>query len=195
MQLRLSFVSLILGFALLVQSAPAFAGTTGTLSGTVTETGTASPIADASVTVSSPSQTATTTTDAIGHFVFLSLAPDTYTVSVDKNGYDPVSRPGITILADQTRITSLGMVKSLKTIASVRSQAATALVKPGTTSDVYSVNPETMRQTAVLGGGGNLNNAYSAMTTGIWTSTVYSRRRLLSDRLRIRRRSGKPFVR
>jgi hypothetical protein len=165
MQLRLSFVSLILGFALLVQSAPAFAGTTGTLSGTVTETGTASPIADASVTVSSPSQTATTTTDAIGHFVFLSLAPDTYTVSVDKNGYDPVSRPGITILADQTRITSLGMVKSLKTIASVRSQAATALVKPGTTSDVYSVNPETMRQTAVLGGGGNLNNAYSAITS------------------------------
>jgi hypothetical protein len=164
-KLRTSLVSFLLCIALFAGAVPAWAGTTGTLTGTLRETGTGSPIPDASVTASSPSQTATTTTDAVGRFVFLSLAPDTYTVSATKEGYDPVSRPGITILADQTRTTSLNTQKTLKTIASVRTQAATALVKPGTTSDVYSVNPETMRQTAVLGGGGNLNNAYSAITS------------------------------
>lgn len=39
------------------------------------------------------------------------------------------------------------------------------LVKPGTTSDVYSVNSTVTQAAAGLGGGGNLNNAYSAIAS------------------------------
>ena len=39
------------------------------------------------------------------------------------------------------------------------------VVKPGTTSDVYSVNATVTQAVAGVGGGGNLNNAYSAIAT------------------------------
>ena len=39
------------------------------------------------------------------------------------------------------------------------------VVKPGTTSDIYSVNATVTQAAAGIGGGGNLNNAYSAITT------------------------------
>ncbi|HVA26847.1 MAG TPA: carboxypeptidase-like regulatory domain-containing protein, partial [Candidatus Baltobacteraceae bacterium] len=63
----------------------ALAGTTGGVGGTVTDASGA-PVAGASVSFASPSENATGTTDAGGHFSFLSLAPDTYTVSIQKAG-------------------------------------------------------------------------------------------------------------
>lgn len=150
--------------ALLFQPLAVIAGTTGVVTGNVTlDTG--EPVADAMVTANSPSQASTVTSDASGHFVFLSLRPDTYTISAEKSRYQPVSIPGITVFADQTRTVSLTTTKALKTIARVTSLSAHALVRPGTTSDVYSVDPGTARQAAVLGGGGNLNNAYSAIAS------------------------------
>jgi hypothetical protein len=140
------------------------AGTTGGLSGTVTIAGTGEPIAGATVVAASASQSATTHSDATGHFVFLSLVPDTYTISATKEGYDPTTTAGVTVFADQTQTVAITTHKTLRTIATVRSQAGGALVKPGTTSDIYSVNAATARNTAVLGGGGNLNNAYSAIS-------------------------------
>jgi hypothetical protein len=140
------------------------AQTTGTINGRIVTTTTGAPVADASVTATSPSQNATVHTDASGHFVFISLPPDTYTISATKTDYEPVSRPGISVFADQTRTVNLAMQPSLKTIASVTTRA-TALVRPGTTSDIYSVDPTTAERTAVLGGGGNLNNAYSGIAS------------------------------
>ncbi len=69
----------------MVVGAPrAFAGTTGSVTGTVARVG-GGPIAGARVTAISPSQTLTVTTDASGRFSMLSLAPDTYTISVSKD--------------------------------------------------------------------------------------------------------------
>jgi len=62
--------------AALLCASPARAGTTGGISGTVVDAGTTTPVADARVTVTSPSQSANTTTDAAGRFHFVSLAPD-----------------------------------------------------------------------------------------------------------------------
>ncbi|HET7813633.1 MAG TPA: TonB-dependent receptor [Candidatus Baltobacteraceae bacterium] len=150
--------------ALLFQPAVVYAGTTGTVNGVVViNTGEAVP--DATVTANSASQQATVHSDNTGRFVFLSLAPDTYVISVTKDGYDPVAVPGVSVFADQTRTVTLLTRKTLKTIANVTSQSATALVRPGTTSDVYSVDPATASKTGVLGGGGNLNNAYSAIAS------------------------------
>ena len=141
------------------------AGTTGALSGAVVLTGTTTPIADAVITATSPSQTAVARSDAGGHFSFVSLTPDTYTVSVEKSGYDPYAVSGISILADATQTLALQMNKSLRTIGRVTARNASSLVKPGTTADVYSVDATQQDRVSGLGGGGGLNSAYSAIAT------------------------------
>ncbi len=161
-RLRHVYVAALLLIAFLYQGTWALAGTTGSLSGVVTTTSNA-PISGADVTVSSPSGHSSTTTDAGGHFNFLSLAPDTYTVTVSKANYANTSTPGVVVFADQAQTLQLQMSQQLKTIATVRSQAQGTLVKAGTTTDVYAVNATTATALATSGGGNNLNSAYSAI--------------------------------
>ena len=158
-------IALAVALAFLATGIPAFAGTTGGLSGTVTETGSAVPIAGAKITANSPSQLAVAISDAAGHFAFVSLAPDEYTVSVEKTGYEPASFPGVTVFADAQQTLSLAMHKSLTTIASVKSRASSDLVRAGTTSDLYSINAAQQDRVSALGGGGALNSAYSAIAS------------------------------
>lgn len=160
--LRQVVVALALLVAFLTQATWALAGTTGRLVGQVTDEKGA-PIAGAAVKASSASQTVAATTDAGGHFTFLSLAPDTYTVSVSKENYNPTTYPGVTIFADQSQTLALTMQKGLKTIATVGARASGNLVKSGTTADVYSVNSATQTAVQGIGGGGNLDSAYSAI--------------------------------
>ncbi len=143
----------------------ALASVTGGLTGIVVDAETSAPIAGAQVTAASPSQTATVTSDAAGHFSFLTLGPDTYTVSVNKSGYEPTSVPGQVVFADTIQNVTVRMPRSLKTIARVTAAAAGALVKSGTTADVYSINSATQTATSALGGGGLINQAYSAIST------------------------------
>ncbi len=164
-RLRHAGIAVLLLVALLGQGTWVLAGTTGTLSGTVRDLDGNSTVANARVTVLSPSQTTSTLTDATGHFTFVSLAPDTYTVSVNKEGYENASEGGVTVLADQVQTLALSVHKTMRTIAQVTSRAAGSLVKPGTTSDVYSVNAKTQEAVSALGGGGGLNSAYSAVAT------------------------------
>jgi hypothetical protein len=147
------------------------AGVTGNVTGIVRDASGA-PLAGVGVTAISPSQTAVTTTDATGHFILLSLAPDTYTIDLSKIGYQSISFPGTAIFADQTQHLALTMTKAIKFIAHVTSQAGSSLVKSGVGGDLYSVNAAQAAAAAALGGGGNLNNAYSAMASvpGIQTS-------------------------
>jgi protocatechuate 3,4-dioxygenase beta subunit len=85
--MRISLWRLYFGvvtFALFTATAivqAANAGTTGSLGGTVVDSKTGAPIASAAVSVTSPSQSTTAATDKAGHFEFLSLIPDTYTVA------------------------------------------------------------------------------------------------------------------
>jgi hypothetical protein len=142
---------------------PATAGTTGSLAGTVVSAASGQPVAGALVHVSSPSQVATTHTDAGGRFVFLSLAPDTYVITIDLNGYEPYSASGLSIFADQAQTLSFRLNHTLKTIAQVQSRSSLSEVRPGTITDVYSVNPAVTKAAAPIGGGGGLNNVYSAI--------------------------------
>ncbi len=142
------------------------AGTTGSITGVVTNSSTNAPISGAVVTATSPSQTATTKTDASGHFGFISLAPDTYNVTVSAgNGHDAFALSGVTVQADQTQSVALTVSPTLQTIGSTTARSASALVKPGTTVDVYSVNPVVQDKASTMGGGGLLNSAWSAITT------------------------------
>jgi hypothetical protein len=141
----------------------AYAGTTGSVTGAVVSTNGA-PVAGARVVAVSPSQTATVTTDAAGRFSMLSLAPDTYTFTAAKEGFESASLTGVSVFADQLQTLRVTLVPSLRTIAHVTARSSMDLVKPGTTSDVYSVNATVAAAAAGMGGGGNLNNAYSAIS-------------------------------
>ena len=57
------------------------------------------------------------------------------------------------------------MHKALKTIAQVSSRSASSLVRPGTTADIYSINAAQQARLSVLGGGSDLNSAYSAVAS------------------------------
>ncbi len=162
---RRAVLAVVLLVSMLCQGTWALAGTTGGLSGTVTDAQSNAPIAGANVTVSSPSQTATGTTDSTGHFAFLSLAPDTYTIAVEHAGYEPITVPGNPVFADTVQRVGVRMATQLKTIATVRSQGAGSLVRSGTTADVYAVNAAQQQAVAAVGGGGGLNSAYSAIAT------------------------------
>src|SRR5580698_6808990 len=162
MKMRYVAVTLILAVAVTL---PAKAGTTGGISGVVVEFATNTPVAGVTVGVTSPSQSATATTDARGHFAFLSLAPDEYTIALQKTGYAPISYAGVAVFADAQQTLTLSMHLALKTIASVTSRRTSSLVRPGTTADLYSVSAAQQERTAVLGGGGALNSAYSAIAS------------------------------
>ncbi len=161
---RRLITALVMGALCASQVTWALAGTTGAVSGTVTDSAGAA-VADASITAISSSQTAAAKTDARGSFAFLNLAPDTYTISIEKTGYNPISYAGVTIFADQNETLSFKLTKALKEIAKVSARAAGNLVKGGTTSDVYSVNQATAKQVATSAGGYNLDNAYSAIAS------------------------------
>jgi hypothetical protein len=164
---RRGIVAVLLLIAFVLQGTTSvLAGTTGNISGSVVDPQSNQPVSGARVTATSPSQSATTTSDTTGRFSFLSLAPDTYTVSVaETSTRDAASTSGVTVQADQSITVSLTQPTKLKQIGSVTSRAAGALVKPGTTADVYSINAVTQDKASGVGGGGNLNSAWSAIAT------------------------------
>src|SRR5581483_8280055 len=159
MRLPRALLSTVLFFAFLPVSARA--GSTGGIVGRVVDAATQAPIAGAVVTASAPSQTATT--DASGSYRFLTLVPDTYTLAVNKSSYDSVVQPGLSVFADQVQTFNVAMNKTLRTIAHVTSREAANLIKPGTTSDVYSVNAAGQKAAGSLIGPGGLSNAYGAI--------------------------------
>ncbi len=169
--LRRVALAAILSVAFLFQGTWALAATTGGIAGIVHDD-TGAPIAGATVEAISPSQTATATTDARGHFVFLVLQPDTYTLTVTKDGYQTTSLAGNTVFADQTQQVVLIAPRAIKVIAHVTGTAAN-LVKPGVSGDIYNVTPAQQAAAAALGGGGNLNSAYSAIAAvpGVFLGT------------------------
>lgn len=101
--LRLTFATVGLLVALGSQGGLALAGTSGGMAGTVTDSKTGAPIAGVRLRASSPSQAATTTTDAKGHYLFFSLQPDDYTITAVKDGYATQSISGESVYADQTQ--------------------------------------------------------------------------------------------
>jgi hypothetical protein len=157
-------IALLAVLVLLFQGTWALAGTTGALNGVVTLAD-GTPIAGAKVAASSPSESVSTTSDNTGHYSFVSLIPDTYTVTASKDGYDTTSQPGVSVFADNTATVHVQMQVSTKILGHITTTAASALVKPGTTADVYSVNAATAAKVAGLGGGGGLDSAYSAIAS------------------------------
>jgi len=177
-------VALLALLVFAVQGTWALAGTTGTLTGYV-RLQDGSPVAGAKVTATSPSEVISATTDAGGHFSFVSLTPDTYSVSAAKDGYDTVSQSGITVIADNQQTVTLHTQRQAAVLAVIPVRAANELVRPGTTADVYSVNAAQAAKFSTLGGGGGTDTTYGAIAAlpGVfvggqqmgWMQTVHIR--------------------
>ena len=166
-QVRRGVLAVLLLIAFVLQGTTSvLAGTTGVINGSVVDPTSNQPVSGARVTAVSASQSATTTTDASGRFSFISLNPDTYTITAaESSTRDAASTSGVTVQADQTVNVNVAQPTKLKVIGTVTSRAAGALVKPGTTADVYSINAVTQDKASNVGGGGNLNSAWSAIAT------------------------------
>jgi hypothetical protein len=119
---------------------PAFAGTTGTLTGTVRGDG-GQPLSGVRVTATAPTGSSTATTDARGFYALQALTPDTYTVSFELAGYEPFAATGTTIQQDLVSRLNETLKRSvLRQIASVGARGAGSLYKPYTGTDVYNVS-------------------------------------------------------
>lgn len=94
------------------QAGVALAGTSGDIAGIVTDAKTGAPVAGVHLKISSPSQTVNTTTDAHGRFIVFALQPDDYTLTADRQGYDPRSVSGFPVFADQTQQYDLTLTPS-----------------------------------------------------------------------------------
>lgn len=128
-------------FALSAPSAFAAGGVYGTLSGTVLDASTRSPISGATVTAKSPSNSYTATTDSGGRFTILGVAVDTYTVTITASGHDLVNVPGVTVFGDQPNsVGTVSLEPHLATIARVTSRSVSSAYQPTQTTDSYTIN-------------------------------------------------------
>ena len=120
-----------------VRPGAAAEATTGAIVGAVSDA-TGAPVAGARVSAAAPSGRSQAISDARGRFTILGLSPDAYTVSIEANGFESQSEPGINVLPGQTERTSFRLEKRLRTIGRVVASARTYTV--GATSDAFTVS-------------------------------------------------------
>ena len=99
--MKVSALALLVALVALAAPIRCIAGTTGVLNGYVRDAS-GKPAANALVSVLSPSEREKTYTDQHGFFVFLSLPPDVYSISVEKRGTSNAYALGARIESDQT---------------------------------------------------------------------------------------------
>lgn len=148
----------VMGAALCIQRQPAWAGTTGGISGRVLDDK-SNPVPNARVTATAPSQSATATADAKGFYSILNLAPDTYSVTAGKDGFDPATLSGITVQADQNVAVDVTIKPSARILGHVTTTAAVSVVSKNTTGDLYAVNAQAINK--YQGGAGGAETLYS----------------------------------
>jgi len=160
---RSLFVSLAV-LLFVAQGTPrALASSLGVLSGTVTSAQTKAPLPGVRVTVTAPTGTYHATTDARGFFSITGVFADTYTVSYEIQGYQAVSRSGVTVNADQTQIADASLTKALRTIARVATRSIGGAFQPNQTTDTYTANPTQIEQTQ----GNAINISESQLITSL----------------------------
>lgn len=144
------FAAAVAACAALALAAPALAGTTGVIDGTVTDAQTGSGLAGVSVSATSPSAAKSVTTDAKGFFVLEALPPDTYTVTFSREGYGTESITGITVVQDQISRVNEPLKTEAKVLGRVAVTAAGSLVQKNQPADVYTISGQQL--TAATGG-------------------------------------------
>jgi hypothetical protein len=136
---------------LLTSILPAYAqagGSSGNVNGTiVSPSGT--PVPNAAVRLASPSGSFSQRTNDHGYFSFLGVPTDTYTISVEAPGYNPLTQQGITLAGAQTL--TLGAVKLspiTQLIGRVSARSAASAFQPNQTIPQYTVSGAVLQTAA-----------------------------------------------
>ncbi|HEY1682093.1 MAG TPA: carboxypeptidase-like regulatory domain-containing protein [Candidatus Tumulicola sp.] len=114
------------------------AETTGALRGVVTDQRHA-PVAGATVVATSPAQREETVTDAAGHFVFISLVPATYAVTITRREFGTIAIQDVAVSADATTSMVARMSRVFWLIDGMQVRQKAALVQPGRAADAYVI--------------------------------------------------------
>jgi len=143
---RLAVALAITGVFLLQFVSPASASTVGVINGTVTDATSHKPLADVKVTAASPSGSYHATTDSHGFYTMTGVYADTYNLSFQLTGYQPISATGVTVFADQSITVNETMEKSLKVIAQAYARSSGSAFQPTQTVDTVSIGPQQIQE-------------------------------------------------
>lgn len=136
---------LFLVLTFVVTVTPCFGQVSATLSGTVSDaTGASVPGAGVTATNSGTGVSSKVTTDASGRYVFLSLAPGVYSISVQKAGFQSKTIAGIQLLVDQKATLDVQVhVGELTTTVQVQGQIALVQINTASLSTVIGTTQAT----------------------------------------------------
>jgi hypothetical protein len=123
-------------------------GQTGNVAGTIVDVQSRQPIANATVSIVSPSGRYMAKTNARGFFSILGLSVDTYTLSIEAPGYEALVQSGVTIIGDQTiGLGTIALTKRLHTIGRVKARSQSSAFQPSQTVDSVTVSGARIVQT------------------------------------------------
>jgi outer membrane receptor protein involved in Fe transport len=140
-----TFTALLLSLILL--SSGARAGTTGKISGRVSEKGTGGPLVGANVLIVGTTLGAAASVD--GGYVILNIPPGQYDLRVTLVGYAPMLVKGVRVVADQTTVIDARLEVSSVELGEVVVRAERPMVQKDMTATSYIVTSEQMQMLPV----------------------------------------------
>ena len=145
-----------------------FAGTTGKLTGTITDASTKEPLFGANIIITGTSLGAATDID--GNYVILNIEPGVYTVRISMIGYKSVNVEDVRIVVDRTTDISLSLYSTSLELGEVVISAETPMVQKDLTSSIAVMTRDEIEelpvsdfsellqlQAGVVGSGNNLH--------------------------------------
>jgi len=144
-EFRRPFVASLLA-ALLMLQATAKAAETGQIVGNVADAVSGQPIANATVSAVSPSNTYRATSDAKGQFSIAGVDTDTYTVSIQAPGHEAYLEQGVTVTANESYRITVHLTARLQSIAHVRARGIASPFQPHQTVDTYTITSDGISQ-------------------------------------------------
>jgi hypothetical protein len=151
MRNRLGAPVLALTFAVLWLMPALAQQTTGSISGTVTDTsGAVMPAVEVKLTNTNTASVSTTSTDHVGNYQFLLLPPGVYSIEVSHKGFKTLRREGIIVEVNR----SLGVPITLAvgaTTETVEVSGGTPLLDPNTSSVGTTITNRSVAELPVLG--------------------------------------------
>src|SRR5438270_3023277 len=149
MQLLRSIYFIAAGALILALSTPASAQTTGGLSGQIIDAQTQNPVPDAVVIAQSPALQGeqTAVTDATGTFEITLLPAGTYTLNVQREGYQPFTQGGISVRLDRTIKIKLQLVPEAVQAGAVEITVARPVISTTSETTGGTITREQMQMT------------------------------------------------
>lgn len=144
-------VALVLGLVF-GQETRVLAGSTGQITGKVTDSATGAAVAGASITAVSPSGTYRAASDAKGYFAIVNVYPDTYQVTATAAGYHSVVSDGNSVIQNNTAVVNLSLAREATVIGHVTVRGVTTVVQPNVTADQYVLTAAAANSTNGAGG-------------------------------------------